>query len=82
MIKVPGLVISCLAGLARLVGLAVRNRNYCAFARLAGLAVSLAFTPFDHDKEKYAAISTFTGPQDHSSEQFLTTIFVLNDKRT
>ena len=79
MIKVPGLVIS------RLAGLAVRNRNYCAFARLAGLAVSLAFTLFAavlfHDKEKYAAISTLTGPQDHSSEQFLTTILYSNDKR-
>ena len=44
MIKVPGLVIS------RLAGLAVRNRNYCAFARLTGLAVSLAFTLFDLTK--------------------------------
>ena len=65
-----------------LAGWAVRNRNISlAFARLAGLAVRnrdrLAFTLFDHDKEKYAAISTLTGPQDHSSEQFLTTIFVL-----
>ena len=76
MIKVPGLVIS------RLAGLAVINFGISlAFACLAGLTVRnrdrLAFTLFDHDKEKYAAISTLTGPQDHSSEQFLTTIFVL-----
>ena len=71
-----------IAEVSGLAGWAVRNRNISlAFARLAGLAVSLAFTLFDHDKEKYAAISTLTGPQDHSSEQFLTTILYLNDKR-
>ena len=71
-------IITKVSGLA---GLAVINFGISlAFARLAGLAVRnrdrLAFTLFDHDKEKYAAISTLTGPQDHSSEQFLTTIFV------
>ena len=68
--------------ISRLAGLGVKDLGIrLAFTRLAGLGVRnldcLAFTLFDHDKEKYAAISTLTGPQDHSSEQFLTTIFVL-----
>ena len=87
--------------ISRLAGLAVKDLGIrLAFTRLAGLGVRnldcLAFTLFDHDREKYAAISTLTGPHlfwiktallldhhirafllDHSSEQFLTTIFVL-----